>query len=112
MKATTILRRLAAASTVAMLIAFACGTGTAHADDRPPGAPAPGEKHAPGERDPEWYERIHIRGYTQFRYNRIGASNPELRNDQGDRSIGDPGGFFVRRARLVLFGDMTSWLSI
>lgn len=88
-------------------VLLAGGAGVARADDRPPGSPAAG-----GKKEPEWYERIHIRGYTQLRYNRIGASNPNLRNDQGDRSIGDPGGFFIRRARLILFGDMTSWLSI
>lgn len=59
-----------------------------------------------------WYERIHIRGYTQFRYNRIGASNPDLKNDQGDKSIGADGGFFIRRARLILFGDLAPWISI
>lgn len=64
------------------------------------------------KKDPEWYERIHVRGYTQLRYNRIGATNPHLKNEQGDKSIGDSGGFFIRRARLVLSGDIAPFLSI
>jgi hypothetical protein len=64
------------------------------------------------EKEAPWYDRIQIRGYTQLRYNRIGASNPHLKNDQGDKSIGDPGGFFIRRARLIIYGDMAHFLSI
>lgn len=64
------------------------------------------------EKEPAWYERIQLRGYTQIRYNRIGATNPQLKNEQGDRSIGDSGGIFIRRARLILYGDMSRFLSI
>lgn len=64
------------------------------------------------EADKPWYERINVRGYTQLRYNRLGATNPHLKNDQGDKSIGDPGGFFLRRARLVLHGDVAWFASI
>jgi hypothetical protein len=35
-----------------------------------------------------------------------------LKNAQGDRSIGDSGGVFIRRARLILYGDMAKFLSI
>jgi len=59
-----------------------------------------------------WYESIRLRGYLQVRYNRIGATNPDLKNDQGDKSIGEPGGLFVRRARIVLQGDLGRHLSI
>ena len=79
----------------------------AAADDRPPGSPKAGS-----DVERPWYERIHIRGYSQVRYNRIGASNPHLKNDQGDRSIGADGGIFIRRARVILFGDVASFLSI
>lgn len=54
----------------------------------------------------DWYERIHIRGYTQIRYNRLFETNKDLKCEQCDKSIGDNGGFFIRRARLVLFGEM------
>jgi len=79
----------------------------ANADDRPPGSPAPGS-----EADKPWYERVHLRGYTQLRYNRLFASNPQLKNSQGDKSIGDSGGFLLRRARLIIFGDVASFLSV
>lgn len=54
-----------------------------------------------------WYERIKLRGYTQVRYNAPGVVyNDKLINDQGDKSMGGNGGFFIRRARLILMGDL------
>jgi hypothetical protein len=58
-----------------------------------------------------WHEKINIRGYTQFRHNRIFASNSELVSEQGDRSIGGNNNFFVRRARLIFFGDLSDFVS-
>ncbi|WP_218920271.1 porin [Chondromyces crocatus] len=54
----------------------------------------------------QWFEKIQLRGYTQLRYNQLGATNGDLKNIQGDRSIGSDGGFFIRRARLILQGDV------
>lgn len=59
-----------------------------------------------------WFEKIKIRGYAQFRYNRLGETNERLVNRQGDRSIGKDGGFLIRRARLILFGDVHDHVSI
>ena len=53
-----------------------------------------------------WYERIHLRGYTQLRYNRLFETNKDLKCDQCDKSLGDNNSFFIRRARLVLFGEL------
>ena len=53
-----------------------------------------------------WYERISLRGYTQFRYNRLLETNPDLTCQQCDRSIGNNGGLSIRRARLTLSGDL------
>jgi len=53
----------------------------------------------------KWYEKFSIRGYSQIRYNRLGQPNGSLINDQGDKSIGDNNGFFLRRARLILSGQ-------
>jgi hypothetical protein len=50
-----------------------------------------------------WYEKISIRGYSQFRYNHT-LDNDELRGGQ-DRSIGDTNELFIRRARLVISGQ-------
>ncbi len=62
--------------------------------------------NAEPKKEAPWYERLNLRGYTQVRYNRIGASNPRLKNDQGDKSIGEPGGIFIRRARLIFTADL------
>ena len=59
-----------------------------------------------------WYERLSLRGYTQVRYNRLLETNPSLSCAQCDRSIGRGGGFFIRRARLVLSGDVSDRVSI
>lgn len=53
-----------------------------------------------------WYEIISIRGYAQIRYNRLLETNPDLKCDQCDRSLGDNGGFFIRRARLIFSGNV------
>lgn len=55
----------------------------------------------------KWFEAISIRGYAQFRYNRLGETNPELKCEQCDRSWGDGGGFFFRRIRIIFFGNLT-----
>ncbi len=53
-----------------------------------------------------WYERVSFRGYTQVRYNRLLETNPDLTCQQCDRSIGNNGGLFIRRARLTMSGDL------
>ncbi|RYG54019.1 MAG: porin [Chitinophagaceae bacterium] len=53
-----------------------------------------------------WYDRISIRGYAQVRYNRLLETNPELKCEQCDRSMGEDGGFFIRRLRVIFFGQI------
>lgn len=74
--------------------------------------PEPEELPEPKEEKPKskdsekaWYEKMKLRGYAQFRYNRIGETNPDVRSPQGDRSIGDDQSFLLRRARLIISGD-------
>jgi hypothetical protein len=55
----------------------------------------------------KWFEKISLRGYTQVRYNRLLETNPQLKCEQCDRSIGDNGGFFIRRARLIFSGQVS-----
>lgn len=55
----------------------------------------------------KWVDRITVRGYVQFRYNRLFETNPDLRCEQCDRSWGEGGGFFIRRARIIFFGQIT-----
>lgn len=65
----------------------------------------------PSKRTP-WYERLSLRGYTQVRYNNLFRSNADLTCAQCDRSIGNNGGLFIRRARVVLSGDVSDRLYI
>jgi hypothetical protein len=55
----------------------------------------------------KWYERLQVRGYAQFRYNRLLETNRDLTNPSNDKSIGNNKGFFLRRARLTLFGEVS-----
>lgn len=55
----------------------------------------------------KWYERIQVKGYAQFRYNRLLETNSDLTNSTNDKSIGNNKGFFLRRARLTLFGEVS-----
>jgi len=82
--------------------------------------PAPAEArqlladHAELARSRPWYERLKLRGYTQMRYNAFidgddtaPAGQSRLRSVH-DGSINEDGGFSLRRARLVLEGNITS----
>lgn len=53
-----------------------------------------------------WFEKLSIRGYTQLRHSGAVATDPRLQCEQCDRSLGGNQGFFVRRARLVISGDV------
>ncbi|MBL7975270.1 MAG: porin, partial [Candidatus Kapabacteria bacterium] len=55
----------------------------------------------------KWFDKISLRGYTQIRYNRLLETNPQVKCEQCDRSIGDNGGFFIRRARLIFSGQVS-----
>lgn len=55
----------------------------------------------------KWFESFSIRGYVQARYNRLLETNPDLGNEQGDRSWGKGGGFFLRRMRIIFFGQIS-----
>lgn len=55
----------------------------------------------------KWYESFSIRGYAQMRYNRLLETNPDLKCEQCDRSMGEDGGFFMRRMRIIFFGQVS-----
>lgn len=65
-----------------------------------------------------WYEKLQLRGYTQLRMNEI-VSGPKtapagisrLRSVQ-DGGINDTGNFSIRRARLVVQGDISDRVSL
>ena len=69
----------------------------------------------PDPKAKKWYEKLTIRGYTQFRFDRTLETDPDGRNPNlfGDRGInGVSENFFIRRARLILFGDVSDYLYI
>ena len=67
--------------------------------------PAAGEK--------KWYEKLSIRGYTQVRFGRTLDTQEGTPNLFGDRTInGSSENFLIRRARLILFGDVSDHLSL
>lgn len=77
-----------------------------------PASSAPTSAVGQPPRAKPWYERFSLRGYTQVRYNRLLETNPDLTCPQCDRSIGHGGGFFIRRARVVLSGDVGDRVSV
>jgi hypothetical protein len=55
----------------------------------------------------KWFESITLRGYTQVRFNRLLETNPDLVCEQCDKSWGEDGGFFIRRMRLIFYGQIS-----
>ena len=74
-------------------------------------AAAPAAEPPKEEKKAHFYDHISVRGYTQFRYNQLLADNPDLVNIQGDRSVGQDAGFLIRRARIILSGDIHPHIS-
>ena len=67
-------------------------------------APAPAAPAAPAATP--WYSKIRMRGYGQVRYNRLLETNPDFQCEQCDRSWGQNGGVFIRRARIIFQGQI------
>ncbi len=60
----------------------------------------------PSEPKKHWFEAISIRGYGQVRYNRFLETNPDLNCEQCDKSWGKGGGLFLRRLRVIIYGNV------
>jgi hypothetical protein len=58
----------------------------------------------------KWYEKLSIRGYTQMRYNYI--TDDKKLTDINDSSVGNNKGFLLRRARIVISGDIHERVSL
>lgn len=56
----------------------------------------------------KWYDNFSIRGYGQVRYNQLLETNPDLGCEQCDRSWGGTGGFFIRRMRIIFYGQINN----
>lgn len=69
--------------------------------------------HLAGQKGKPWYEKLSFRGYTQARFGRTlydWGAGPNL---LGDSSInGQAEDFSIRRARLILSGDVSDYLSL
>lgn len=60
----------------------------------------------------KWFERLALRGYTQFRYNEVLDNALDDYRHYADRSWADDQSFLIRRARVVLSGDLTDHLAV
>jgi phosphate-selective porin len=60
----------------------------------------------------KWYDALSIRGYTQFRYNQLLDRDLDSYRHHADRSWSDDQSFLIRRARLVLSGDVSEHLYV
>ena len=83
-----------------------------------PTQPVVTQASASGQKSKAWYERLSLRGYTQMRYNAFlsgddtaPAGESRLRSVH-DSSISDKGSFSLRRARLVVQGDISDRVSL
>jgi hypothetical protein len=58
-------------------------------------------------RTEKWYDKLSIRGYAQVRYNGLLETNSQLGCEQCDKSWGGNGGFFIRRMRIIFYGQIS-----
>lgn len=65
-----------------------------------------GTVQLPAQSQTAWYERLRLRGYGQLRYNRLLENNPQYKCEGCDKSWGEPGGLYLKRARLALQGQV------
>jgi hypothetical protein len=72
--------------------------------------PKPAEK----EKEKKWYDKLGFRGYAQFRINEtiLEEDGSAPAHHAGDRSVGDDQSFLIRRARVILSGDVSDHLFI
>lgn len=54
-----------------------------------------------------WYNNFALKGFVQFRYNRLMETNPKLKCEACDKSMGEGGGLFLRRVRLIFYGQIS-----
>lgn len=61
-----------------------------------------------------WFDKLSIRGYSQFRINETlwNDSDGATPHHVGDSSIGDDQSFLIRRARVILSGDVSDSLYV
>ena len=60
----------------------------------------------------KWYERIGLRGYTQFRYADVLSQDGPSLEVPADRSVNPNESFVIRRGRFIFSGDATEHVSL
>jgi hypothetical protein len=72
------------------------------------------EKKDDKPKEKKWYEKLSIRGYAQFRINETldEETGSAPAQHAGDRSVGDNQSFLIRRARVIISGDVTDHLYV
>lgn len=73
------------------------------------GTPAPVVQRALAGK---WYERLSMRGYTQFRREEVFSARGAILEVPADRSVNPNESFGIRRGRFVLAGDLADHLSL
>ena len=99
----------------------AAGPAAAAAPARPASPPAPAPQVLAAADVPplinkalanKWYEKIGLRGYTQFRYADVLSEDGPALEVPADRSVNANESFMIRRGRFVLSGDPTEHVSL
>lgn len=62
----------------------------------------------------KWFDRLSVRGYAQFRYNTTLSEEAGSAPAQhvGDRSVGENQHFLIRRARVIISGDVSDHMYV
>ncbi len=60
----------------------------------------------------KWYERISLRGYTQFRRQEVTSERGAVLEIPADRSASPNESFMIRRGRFIFSGDLSDHLSL
>lgn len=100
----------------------AAADAPAPAPAAPPAAAAPAPPAVPSVQDLQpviakslagkWYEKLGLRGYTQFRYEDALSWNGEPIEIPADRAVNKTESFMIRRGRFVISGDATEHLNL
>jgi hypothetical protein len=88
-----------------LLPLFLCCSFFAYGQSTDTAMKRPGEESRT-KQSKKWFEAMSIRGYMQVRYNRLAETNSKLKCDQCDRSWGENGGIFIRRMRIIFYGQI------
>jgi hypothetical protein len=99
----------------------AAGPAQAAAPARPASPPAPAPSAVAAADLPplinkalanKWYEKIGLRGYTQFRYADVLSQDGPSLEVPADRSVNPNESFVIRRGRFIFSGDATEHVSL